>query len=133
MTATIPEDKRDLLTREKKAIAFLGFVRKDGSPQVNPIWFEWDGHFIVLNTARGRVKDRVMHKRPAVALAIIDPADPERYLEIRGHVVEETEAGGYDMICSLSAKYNGSFDFPRPPGEVRVTYKVLPERVSGSG
>lgn len=132
MAAVIPEDKRDLLTREKQAYAYLGFVRPDGFPQVNPIWFDWDGKHIILNTARGRVKDRVMHKRPAVALAIQDPGDPERYLEVRGRVVEETEMDAYDMICRLSEKYSGKYSFPKRPGEVRVTYKILPEQVSGS-
>lgn len=132
MTANIPDSYKDLLTRKKRAIAFLGFVRKDGSPQVNPIWFDWDGTHVIINTARGRVKDRVMRHHPRVALAIEDPSDQERYLELRGPVVEETEVGAYEVICSLKEKYSGERNFPKRPGEVRVTYKILPERVSTS-
>lgn len=129
MTAIIPDRLLDLLSIEKKAFAALALTLSDGSPQVTPIWFGWDGTHIVLNTARGRVKDKVMHRRGKIALAIVDPADPYRYLQIRGRVVGETEEGAYDVICDLRLKYRGDRDYPKRPGEVRVTYKVLPEQV----
>ena len=129
MAVKIPEDKLDLLTREKKAFANLALVLSDGRPQVTPIWFGWDGTHIILNTARGRVKDKVMRRGGKVALAIVDPSDPYRYLQIRGRVVDETEAGAYDVICDLRLKYRGDRNYPKNPGEVRVTYKILPEQV----
>ena len=126
----IPERMIDLLLPEKKAFAALALTLADGSPQVTPIWFGWDGTHIILNTARGRVKDKVMRRGGKVALLIMDPSDPYRYLQIRGRVVDETEEGAYDVICDLRLKYRGDRNYPRNPGEVRVTYKVLPERVS---
>lgn len=125
----IPERLLDLLADDKKAFASLALTLADGSPQVTPIWFGWDGAHIILNTARGRVKDRVMKRGGKVALLIVDPADPYRYIQIRGCVVEETEEGAYDMICDLRLKYRGDRNYPKNPGEVRVTYKVLPEAV----
>jgi PPOX class probable F420-dependent enzyme len=127
--AEIPEKALDLLSVEKKAFANLAIVRADGTPHVTPIWFEWDGGQIIINTARGRVKDRALHKKPLVALLITDPGNPYRYLQIRGHVVEETEEGAYDMICQLNKKYHGKYEYPKYPGQVRVTYKILPEDV----
>ncbi len=129
MSVTIPEGFADLLTREKRAFAHLAITLSDGTPHVSPIWFDCDGTHIILNTARGRVKDRAMHQRPQVALSITAPNDPYRYILIRGKVVEETEVGGYDMICNLNEKYHGRYEYPRIPGQVRVTYKILPERV----
>jgi hypothetical protein len=129
MTVEIPEKARALLAWDKKAFAYLALTLADGSPQVTPIWFDWDGAHIVINTARGRVKDKVLKRRAKVALAISDPADPYRYLQIRGVVDSETEEGGYDMICKLNEKYHGDRNYPRRPGEVRVTYTILPERV----
>ncbi len=125
----IPDDFLDLLSREKKAFAALALTLSDGSPQVTPIWFDWDGVHILINTARGRVKDRVMRRGGRVALLIVDPDDPYRYMEIRGPVVEETEEGAYEQICDLRLKYRGDRNFPRRPGEVRVTYKILPESI----
>ena len=126
----IPERLIDLLSPEKKAFASLALTLADGSPQVTPIWFDWDGTHIILNTARGRVKDKVMRRGGKVALSIVDPNDPYRYLQIRGRVVDETEEGAYDVICDLRLKYRGDRNYPKNPGEVRVTYKVLPEQVS---
>jgi PPOX class probable F420-dependent enzyme len=129
MSVTIPERLLDLLGREKKAIAFLALVKRDGTPQVTPIWFDYDGEHFIFNTARGRVKDRIMHHHPVVAFAICDPKDPYRYIQVKGRVVAETETGGYDQICDLNLKYHGSRNYPARSGEVRVTYKVLAERV----
>ncbi len=131
--AQIPESFTDLLSRSKKAFAFLALVMKDRMPQVTPVWFDWDGTHIIVNTARGRVKDKVLHRHPTIALAIQDPANPYRYLQIRGPVVEETETGGYDEICDLNDKYKGDRNYPKVPGQVRVTYKILPERIDAHG
>jgi hypothetical protein len=63
-----------------------------------------------------------------------DPANPYRYLEVRGRVVEITEKGADDHINKLSLKYLGNPVYPfRKPGEVRVTYIIEPEKVSSMG
>ncbi len=131
-TAKIPEDKLDMLSPQKKAFANLALVLSDGSPQVTPIWFDWDGEHMVINTARGRVKDKVLHKHPRVAVDIIDPDNPYRWLQIRGRVTGETEEGGYEQISRLNQKYHGNPNYPKRPGEVRVTYLITPEQVSAS-
>ena len=124
----IPEKAQYLLKWETKALAFLALTLSDGSPHVTPVWFEWDGTHIVINTARGRVKDKVLKRRPQVALAIVAPHDLYNYLRIHGRVDTETEEDAYEMICRLNEKYHGKFEFARPPGQVRVTYTILPER-----
>lgn len=128
----IPEKFADLLSKEKKAFAFLALAKKDGTPQVTPIWFDYDGTHILINTARGRVKDKILKRHPQVALAIQDPANPYRYIQVRGKVVDETEVGGYDQICDLNLKYRGDRNYPKRP-EVRVTYKILPEHANTMG
>jgi PPOX class probable F420-dependent enzyme len=129
MSVSIPERLSGLLLRETKAYAFLALVKSDGTPQVTPVWFDYDGQHLIFNTARGRVKDRILHKHPMVAVAIADPANPYQYLQISGKVVEETENGAHETIKDLSLKYTGVREYPLQPGEVRVTYKVLVERV----
>ena len=131
----IPENFRDLLTHEKRAFAALGLVLKDGSPQVTPMWFDYDqksGQFI-FNTARGRVKDRVMRRKPKVAFSVQDPQNPYRYIQVRGRVVDETEEGAYDQICELRMKYHGDRNYPKREGEQRVTYRIVPERYTTMG
>ncbi len=130
MAVQIPEKKRELLSFDKKAFASLALVLSDGSPQVTPVWFDYDGTYIIVNTARGRVKDKVLRKHPRVAVAIIDPHNPYNFVQIRGRVVEETDEGAYDVICRLNQKYHGKYEYPKHPGEVRVTYKIEPQSVS---
>jgi len=132
MSQVIPEKYADLL--EKQAFGNLGTLMKDGSPQVTPVWVDYDGKHVRVNSAKGRVKDKNMRRDPRVAIALQDPANPYRYLEIRGKVVEITEKGADDHINKLAKKYLGKDIYPfRQPGEVRVLYKIEPEKVSSMG
>jgi PPOX class probable F420-dependent enzyme len=109
-------------------------VMKDGSPQVTPVWVDYDGKFVRINSAKGRVKDKNMRRDPRVSLSLLDPANPYRYLEVRGRVVDITETGADDHINKLSKKYLGNPVYPfRQPGEVRVIYKIEPEKVNSMG
>src|SRR2546427_826160 len=98
--STVPSAYKDLL--EKKAFASLATVNADGTPQVTPVWFDWDGRQIRINTAKGRIKDKNLRSRPAVALAIMDPDNPYRYLQIRGRVASVTETDADAHIDSLA-------------------------------
>jgi PPOX class probable F420-dependent enzyme len=129
----IPDAFTDLLSREKKAFAFLALVKTDGSPQVTPIWFDYDGSHFIFNTARGRLKDRILRRHPRVAFVIQDPQNPYRYMQISGRVVGETEEGGAEQICDLCEKYHGRRNYPLRPGETRVTYRVVAERIQTMG
>ena len=129
MAAEIPARFRDLL--EKKAFAHLATLMPDGSPQVTPVWLDLHGAYVRVNSAKGRMKDRNMRRDPRVALSIQDPQNPYRYLEIRGKVVEITEAGADAHIDALAKKYMGLDTYPnRQPGEQRVIYRIEPERFS---
>lgn len=132
MLNSIPKEFHDLLKDETKAFAFLGTLMRDGSPQVTPVWFNVDESHILINSARGRVKDKNMRARPEVALTIMDPKKPYRYVQVRGRVVEITEQGGAEHIHALSRKYHGR-DYNIPEGMVRVTYKILPRGAQGMG
>jgi PPOX class probable F420-dependent enzyme len=129
MNATIPKEFQDLLA--KKAFAHLGTIMPDGSPQVTPVWFDFDGTYLRVNSAKGRVKDKNMRRDGRVALAIMDPENPYRYLAVRGRVEEVAEVGADAHIDSLTKKYLGQDRYPyRKAGEVRVIYRIRPERVS---
>ena len=132
MPADIPATHRDLLT--KKTFAHLATTMKDGSPQVTPIWFDTDGAYVRVNSAVGRLKDKNMRRDPRVALSILYPDNPYRYLVIRGRVVEITEEGAAAHIDSLAKKYMGLDTYPmHQPGVSRVIYKIEPLRFSTMG
>lgn len=123
---TIPASHVDLFA--KRSFANLATVDANGTPQVTPVWVAYDGAQILIDSARGRKKDRNLRERPNVAMSIQDPDDPYRYLGIQGIVTEITEEGAEALIHELSRKYFGR-DYNLVPGEVRVIYKITPTRV----
>jgi PPOX class probable F420-dependent enzyme len=131
--ATIPASHADLLTT-KPAFANLATLNSDGSPQVTPVWVDFDGTHLLVNTAKGRVKAKNLAREPRVAVSISDPENPYRYLGIQGRVVEMTETGGDPHIDKMAKKYLGKDSYPfRAPGEVRVIVKIAPEKVHTNG
>jgi PPOX class probable F420-dependent enzyme len=122
----IPQEYQDLLLDETKAFAVLATIMPDGSPQATPVWFNTDGDHILINTAKGRVKDQNMRARPQVALAIFDPEDIYRYVQVRGRVVAYTEQGGREHFDHLAKIYLGGENPYSVPEDVRLIYKILP-------
>jgi len=124
--AAIPADYLDLLQR-KKAFAHLATIMPDGTPQVTPVWFDYTDGKIRINSAKGRVKVRNMTEGAPVALSILDPDDPYRYIQIRGRVQRVTEEGAWAHIDSLAKKYLGKDKYPwAKPGMVRITFEIEP-------
>jgi PPOX class probable F420-dependent enzyme len=130
--ASIPQSHADLLS--KPAFASFATINPDGSPQVTPVWCDFDGTNILINTARGRKKTRNLERNKRVAMAIIEPQNPYRYLGVEGHVVEMTENGAEAHIDKMAKKYLGQDKYPyRQPGEKRVIVKIAPDRVHTVG
>lgn len=124
---SIPESHLDLF--RKKAFANLATLMPNGSPQVTPVWVDYDGGHVLINTAEGRQKDKNLQRDGRVALSIMDPENPYRYLEVRGHVTQRTNEGADQHIDAMARKYLGQDKYPfRQPGEVRVLYKVAADR-----
>ena len=131
--SVIPDKYRDLL-ESKKAFANLATQMPDGSPQVTPVWFDVDGDKLRVNTAKGRVKARNLKQGSRVALSIMDPDNPYRYVQIRGRVVRVDETQASAHIDSLAKKYLGKDKYPlAQPGEVRIMVEIEPSSASGMG
>lgn len=131
-TAVIPDTFLDLFA--KKAFAHLATLMPGGEPQVTPVWIDYDGERVVFNTAAGRQKDKNLQRDGRVSLSIADPDNPYRYLEVRGRVSERTMSGADSHIDKMAKKYLDKDKYPfRQPGEVRVIFKVTPERITSMG
>ena len=130
---TIPDIYLDLLQDEKKAFAHLATIMPDGSPQNTPVWFDYRDGKIRVNSARGRTKVRNMRVGAKVALSIMDPANSDRYVQLRGTVTRVTRdevAAGH--IDSLAFKYLGLDKNPyAKAGDVRVMFEITPYSVEG--
>jgi anthraniloyl-CoA monooxygenase len=130
-SGAIPRDFLDLFA--KATFAHLATLMPDGSPQVTPVWVDYDGRHILVNSAAGRQKDLNMEQRRQVAIEIPDPDNPNRYLAVRGTVVEITEQGADAHLDRLARRYLNRDKYPdsyRFPGEIRRIYKILPKRVT---
>lgn len=121
--AAVPASFQDLL--ERPLITHLATTRADGSVQSNPMWFGWDGGRIRLTHTRTRKKFRNVSAEPRVALSIVDPDDPQRYLEVRGVVESIEDDPGARFYQSLRERY-GSTDTPIRDADVRVVLVIRP-------
>ena len=132
MAESIPSSHADLL--QGKNFAHVVTLMPDGTPQTTPVWIDFDGTNIIFNTAEGRQKTRNLDRDPRVALSVLDMANPYRYLQVRGRIVEKTTEGAEDHIDVLAKRYLGLDVYPdHNPAAPRVIYKIQPEQVQTMG
>lgn len=130
--ATIPDEYRDLL--DGPVIVSLATVMGDGQPQVHPVWADFDGQHVRLNTVAGRPKHRNMEERPQVTVLVIDPENPFRWMEVRGRVVKTDTEGADAHIDKLAKDYLGVDEYPgHSPDMERVLAYIEPTRVIAAG
>jgi PPOX class probable F420-dependent enzyme len=134
---SIPAEYHDLFERE----TFASFATKmpAGTPQVTPVWIDRevrdDGDRILVNTARGRQKERNVQRDSQVGVLVMDPDDPYRYVSVRGEVEEVTAEGAVEHIDGLARRYMDVEEYPNHGEESgeRVILRIDPVRVVASG
>jgi PPOX class probable F420-dependent enzyme len=135
MASMIPNTHLDLLQTPVHGV--LTTVMPDGAPQSSIIWVDYDGQYILINTTLERQKGRNMQVNPKVTILVIDPKDSSRWVEVRGHVCDITQAGAEDHADKLTQRYYGNklhfYGDIYPPEqkhkETRVIVKVHPIKV----
>ncbi len=133
MSVEIPQDYLDLFSEETKAFAFVSTLMPDGSPQVTPVWIDYDGKHVLFNTTKERVKGHNLARDPRVALAVQDPKNPYRYIQIRGRA-RLIEKGAREHINRLAKKYRGLDEYPNfRPDQHRVIVEITPESIDLHG
>jgi PPOX class probable F420-dependent enzyme len=112
----------------------IATIREDGSPQATPVWIDYDGENVLVNSARGRTKVNNIERDPRATVTVLPAADQQAgYVMVSGSakIVEE---GALDHINMLAKKYLGEDKYPYlGPGERRVIIQIRPERVDGFG
>lgn len=128
----IPEQYLDLL--DSTALADVATIGPSGEPQVNPVWFGWDGKYVRFSQTSVRQKKKNLDRDPRVAVSIVDPTNPFRYLEIRGKVVEIVDDQDNAFINSMAKKYTGADEYPwNNPGDHRVVIVIEPMHTTRMG
>jgi PPOX class probable F420-dependent enzyme len=130
---SIPTDYHDLF--EKPTIAHLSTLLPDGSPHSAPVWIDHDEDTgrLLVNTERGRRKEKNVRKDPRVAVSMTDPENPYRMLSVRGEVVEVTTEGAREHIDLLAKRYMGEDEYPNPIQTERVVLRIAVEHVATMG
>ena len=128
--AEVPENLADLL--DTKGFAHLATLGLDGAPHTSPVWYDWDGEYVLVSHTKERQKYRNVKNDSRVALSILDPENPYRYLEIRGVVEEVVDDPDKTLIHKLAKKYRDLDEYPYDgPGDNRVIFKIKPQKVPG--
>lgn len=124
----IPAEYHDLF--EKETFAHFATLTRAGVPHVTPVWIDYDADAgeLLVNTERGRQKERNVRRDPRVGVSMTDPDDPYRYVSVLGEVTETTTEGAREHIDELSRRYTGS-DYGNPIQTERVVVRVRPDRV----
>jgi len=128
---SIPESYHDLF--ERKTFAHLATVMPDGTPQVTPVWVDYDAERdrLLVNTARGRRKERNVAANPKVGVSMLDPDDPYRWCSVRGEVTALTEDGAVEHIDALARRYMDVAEYQNHDSEdaPRVVIEIRPDSV----
>ena len=128
MTCKISPDVAKLI--DDKNFAFVATLMKDDSPQITPVWIDLVDGIILVNTAKGRVKQKNVSRDPRVAISIVDRNNPYNMVTIRGNVVEQTAEGADKHIDKMTKKYLGVGKYPfSMPGEERILLKIVPSKI----
>jgi PPOX class probable F420-dependent enzyme len=110
--------------------AVIATINADGSPHTSVMWVGRDGNDVLFSTVAGRRKHRNMERDPRVSVSVIDSADAENYVELRGRVTMTPDVGRR-FDTELSWKYDGRDPDPDRPGAVRIVVRLSVERVAG--
>ena len=115
---------------QAKNVGSFGTIRDDGTPNVTPVWVDWDGQHVIVNTVAGRAKEKHLRRDPRGTVSVFNLENPYNYVSISGHA-ELTEEGASEHIDKMALKYLGQAKYPyHQPGDKRVIVKIRPERVN---
>ena len=123
-------DSKIIKLFSEKNLVFIATVMKDGSPQLSPVWANYDDGFILVNTAEGRIKHKNILRDPRVAVSVTSNDNPLDMTTIRGTVIEIIPDYQYQHADKLTQQYMGRTNYPfKQPDEKRIIFKIKPEKI----
>lgn len=115
----------------KPVLIVMATKRENGSIQLNPIWFELRDGLIIVNSNTRRSWPRNLQREREATMLLIDPSVNERYMQIRGQLVDVTPDPKVEVIDRLARRYTGDNFRALEPGEERITLRLKPVKVTG--
>lgn len=127
--STIPESHRDLLDAP---VLVLATLERDGTPQLSSVWFLAEDRAIRISLNTSRHKTENLRRNPVCSVLIPDPANPYRYVEVRGRAEIQPDED-YAFADRVGAKYHADLREMDQAGETRVVVTIVPSRVRAWG
>ena len=123
-------DEKAIRLFSDRNLVFIATVMRDGSPQVSPVWANYDDGYVMVNTAEGRIKHKNVLRDPRVAVSVVSKDDPLDMATIRGTVEALIPDYDYKHADKLTQKYLNRRHYPfKRDDERRVILKIKPDRV----
>jgi len=115
---------------QQKNLIFISTINSDGSPQLTPVWGDYDGEHVLVNTAEGRLKHKNVLRDPRVAISVVDHGNPLNMTTIKGKVIEIIPDYDYIHANKLTKQYMGFDEYPfKRDGEKRIIFKIKPMKI----
>ena len=115
---------------QQKNLIFISTINSDGSPQLTPVWGDYDGEHVLVNTAEGRLKHKNVLRDPRVAISVVDHSNPLNMTTIKGKVIEIIPDYDYIHANKLTKQYMGIDEYPfKRDGEKRIIFKIKPVKI----
>ena len=115
---------------QQKNLIFISTINSDGSPQLTPVWGDYDGEHVLVNTAEGRLKHKNVIRDPRVAISVVDHGNPLNMTTIKGKVIEIIPDYDYIHANKLTIQYMGIDEYPfKRDGEKRIIFKIKPVKI----
>ena len=115
---------------QQKNLIFISTINLDGSPQLTPVWGDYDDGYVLVNTAEGRLKHKNVLRDPRVAISVVDHGNPLNMTTIKGKVIEIIPDYDYVHANKLTKQYMGIDEYPfKRDGEKRIIFKIKPMKI----
>ena len=127
---SIPEAFHDLLSEEPTYATFVTML-PDGLPHLTVVWVDYDAaaNRVLVNTERGRRKERNVRGDPRAGVLAAEPDSWFRWLSVSGEVDEVTTDGAREHIDELARRYTDADAYEQEVETERVLLKLRPEHV----
>lgn len=126
--ASIPEHLADLI--ENPNYGVLGTIRPDNTVQNSPMWFLREGDTLRFTHTTKRAKYRNLQQNPSMSFCVIDPANPYRFVEVRGHLAEVIDDPTGAFYVTLGKRYGNPGQTPPPDSADRVVLVMAIDKVT---
>ena len=115
---------------QQKNLIFISTINSDGSPQLTPVWGNYDDGYVLVSTAEGRLKHKNVLRDPRVSISVVDHDNPLNMTTIKGEVIEIIPDYDYIHANKLTKQYMGIDEYPfKRPGEKRIIFKIKPVKI----